>query len=176
MYFLRYHLFLEFWLVDPWFFADWSHHHDVTRLENVRQSNIRRGKKLGFQLSHKHLPFSLTLQPCNLDFLTPVNTDFQKNVSEVCHKKVYHKVIWLTKHFYENHFMHFSGDVRKTALWKFWKIIRKTSFVAFLLKNLSCPIYPPIAIEKTDSTASVSFVCSLDFRNCCESICGAINF
>ena len=52
----------------------------VTRLENVRQSNIR-GKKMGFQLSHKHPPFSLTLQPCSLDFLTPANTDFKKNVS-----------------------------------------------------------------------------------------------
>ena len=50
----------------------------VTRLENVRQSNIR-GKKMGFQLSHKHPPFSLTLQPCSLDFLTPANTDFKKN-------------------------------------------------------------------------------------------------
>ena len=26
-------------------------------------------------------PFSLTLQPCNPDFLTPANTDFKKNVS-----------------------------------------------------------------------------------------------
>ena len=26
----------------------------VTRLENVRQSNIRTGKKLGFQLPHRH--------------------------------------------------------------------------------------------------------------------------
>ena len=52
----------------------------VTRLENVRQSNIR-GKKMGFQLSHKHPPFSLTLQPCSLDFLTPASTDFKKNVS-----------------------------------------------------------------------------------------------
>ena len=51
---MRHHLFLEFWLVDTWFFADWRHHRAVTRLENVRQSNIRRGKKLGVQLSHKH--------------------------------------------------------------------------------------------------------------------------
>ena len=51
-------LFLEFWLADTWFFADWSQHRDVTRLEIVRQSNVRRGwvscKKLGFQLSHEH--------------------------------------------------------------------------------------------------------------------------
>ena len=51
---MRHHLFLEFWLVGTWYFAHWRHHRDVTRLENVRQSSIRRGKKLGFQLSHKH--------------------------------------------------------------------------------------------------------------------------
>ena len=49
-------------------------------------------------------PFSLTLQPCNPDFLTPANTDFKKNVSfwvfcnswKFARKKVYNKVIWLT--------------------------------------------------------------------------------
>ena len=51
---MRHHLFLEFLLVDTWFFTHWRHHRAVTRIENVRQSNIRRGKKLGFQLSHKH--------------------------------------------------------------------------------------------------------------------------
>ena len=52
---MRHHrLFLESWLVDTWFFAHWRHHGAVTRLENVRQSSIRRGKKLGFQLSPKH--------------------------------------------------------------------------------------------------------------------------
>ena len=40
---MRHHLFLEFWLADTWFFADWSQHRDVTRLEIVRQSNVRRG-------------------------------------------------------------------------------------------------------------------------------------
>ena len=45
------YLFFEFWLVHTWFFADWRHQRAVTWLENVRQSNIRRGKKLGFQLS-----------------------------------------------------------------------------------------------------------------------------
>ena len=71
-------------------------------------------------------PFSLTIQPCNPDFLTPANTDLKKNVSflsvlqqlEVCQKKIYNKVIWLTKHFYENHFIHFSEDVRKTTVMK----------------------------------------------------------
>ena len=43
---MRHHVFLEFWLVDTWFFADWRQHSAVTRLENVRQSNIRRVKKL----------------------------------------------------------------------------------------------------------------------------------
>ena len=44
------HLFLEFWLVDTWIFAHWRHQCAVTRLENVRKLNIRRG----FQLSQKH--------------------------------------------------------------------------------------------------------------------------
>ena len=48
------HLFLKFWLVNTWFFAHWRHQLAVTCLENVRQSNIRRGKKLGFQLSRRH--------------------------------------------------------------------------------------------------------------------------
>ena len=47
------HLFLEFWLVSTWFFAHWRHQRAVTHVENVRQLNIRRGKKLGFQLSHR---------------------------------------------------------------------------------------------------------------------------
>ena len=34
-------------------FDVWRHDRAVNRLENVRQSNIRRGKKLGVQLSHK---------------------------------------------------------------------------------------------------------------------------
>ena len=48
-----YHLLLEFWLVDTWFFAQWRQQRAVTCLENVRQLNIRRDKKLGFQLSHR---------------------------------------------------------------------------------------------------------------------------
>ena len=38
------HLFLEFWLVNIWFFAHWSHQLAAARLENVRQLNIRRSK------------------------------------------------------------------------------------------------------------------------------------
>ena len=34
-------------------FVHWRHRSALTRLENVRQLNIRRGKKLGFQLSHR---------------------------------------------------------------------------------------------------------------------------
>ena len=39
--------FLKFWLVSTWFFAHWRHQ------RAVRQLNIRRGKKLVFQLSHR---------------------------------------------------------------------------------------------------------------------------
>ena len=35
---MRHHLFLEFWLVNTWLFADWRHHRAVTRFENVRQA------------------------------------------------------------------------------------------------------------------------------------------
>ena len=46
-------LFLEFWLVNTWFYAYWHHQRAVTCLNNVRQLIIRRGKKQGFQLSHR---------------------------------------------------------------------------------------------------------------------------
>ena len=46
----------------------------------------------------------------------------------------------------------FQEMLEKLLSWKFWKIIRKTSLVAFLLKNSSYPIYPPITIAKTDPT------------------------
>ena len=51
-------LFLEFWLVDTWFFAHWRDQRVVTCLENVRQLNIRQGKKLGFQFSHRQPLYS----------------------------------------------------------------------------------------------------------------------
>ena len=54
--------------------------------------------------------------------------------------------IWLTKHSMKITSYIFQGMLEKQLLLKFWKIIRKTSLVAFFLKNLSCPIYPPIAI------------------------------
>ena len=43
------HLFLEFWLINTWFFAHWRHQLAVTRLENVRQLNITR-VKAGFPI------------------------------------------------------------------------------------------------------------------------------
>ena len=43
------------WLVKTWFFAHWHHQPAVTRLENVRHLNIRRDKKLGFQLPHRQI-------------------------------------------------------------------------------------------------------------------------
>ena len=46
---ILHHLFLDFWLVNTWFFAHWRHQRAVTSLKNLRQLNIRRGKKLGFQ-------------------------------------------------------------------------------------------------------------------------------
>ena len=47
------HLFLEFRLVNTWFFAHWRHQRAVIHLENVCQLNTRRGKKLGFHLPHR---------------------------------------------------------------------------------------------------------------------------
>ena len=48
---------------------------------------------------------------------------------------------------------HLHTMLEKLLLRKFWKIIKKASLVAFLLKNLSCPIHAPVTIPKTDSTA-----------------------
>ena len=46
-------LIAEYWLVDTWFFAHPRDQRAVTRLENVHQFNKKRGKKLGFELSHR---------------------------------------------------------------------------------------------------------------------------
>ena len=113
-------------------------------------------------------PFSLMLQPCNPDFLTPANTDFKKNVSfwvfcnswKFARKRSITKSFdWLKTSMKITSYI-FQRMLEKLLLWKFWKIIRNTFLVAFLLKKLSCPIYPLITIAKTDSTVSVSFVCS----------------
>ena len=44
------HLFLEFWLVNTWFFVPSRDLCAVTCLKNVHQLNIRLGKKLSLQL------------------------------------------------------------------------------------------------------------------------------
>ena len=48
-------LFFEFWLVNTWFYVHPRDQRVVTRLENIRQLNIRRGKNLDFQLSHRQI-------------------------------------------------------------------------------------------------------------------------
>ena len=61
--------FLEFWLVFTWFFP---HPHDqraVTRLENVRQLNIRRGKKPAFQLSQRQPLWNIYIPVLVISFL-----------------------------------------------------------------------------------------------------------
>ena len=60
----------------------------------------------------------------------------------------------------KNHFIHNWEDLRKLAVMEVMKNYQKTSLVAFHLKNSSCPIHPPITVPKTESTASVPFVCS----------------
>ena len=67
---------------------------------------------------------------------------------EVYQKKVYNKVIGLTKHFYENHFIHFSGDVRKTTVRKvlenyYKNIFSSVPFKKFELSNLQRKLAPP---------------------------------
>ena len=52
---IRGHLFLKFWMVGTWFLAHPRDHRAVTHLENVHQLNIRRAKKLSFQLPHRQL-------------------------------------------------------------------------------------------------------------------------
>ena len=46
------HPFLEFWLINAWFFAHWRHQRAITRLNIMRQLNISWGEKLGFQLPY----------------------------------------------------------------------------------------------------------------------------
>ena len=114
-------------------------------------------------------PFSLTLQPCNPDFLTPAKTDFKKKVSFwlFSSRWKFARKRSLIKSFDElNTSMKitsyiFHGMLKKLLLlWKFWKIIRKTILVAFLLKLWAVQFTPPITTAETDSTAFVSFVCS----------------
>ena len=59
-------------------------------------------------------------------------------------EKVCNKVIWLTKHFYENHFIQFSEDVRKTTVMKVLENYQKNIFSSVLFKKFelsNLPIY-----------------------------------
>ena len=73
---------------------------------------------------------------CSPEFLTSGNTDSKKNVS------------------FE--YSEIAGSLPE-------KILKKAYLVAFLLKIARCSIHPPITMPKTDSTASVPFVCSKKF-------------
>ena len=59
------HLLLEFSLVSTWFSPNRRHQRAVTRLEIVRQLNIRKDEKLGFQWSQRqplwYLPYQIEL-------------------------------------------------------------------------------------------------------------------
>ena len=100
--------FLEFWLVDTWFFAHPRVQRAVTRLENVHQLNIRRGKKLGFQLSHRqtlHICAQFKNRYIEVVFRSShrkcsVKTGVLKSFSEltgkhVCHSLYFNKVAGL---------------------------------------------------------------------------------
>ena len=81
------HLFLTFWLVHTWFFTHWRHQRAVTHLKNVRQLNIRRDKKLRFQLSRRqpleHLRWlpviKLEPSPLNQQISVPAIFCYKKN-------------------------------------------------------------------------------------------------
>ena len=89
------YLFLEFWLANTWFFADWCHQHALNCLENVHQLNIRRGKKLIFKLSHRqsrmvgfeihkrckcYLVFILPVHNLRMSFLDPASCLYTKTI------------------------------------------------------------------------------------------------
>ena len=74
------HLFLKFWLVHIWLFAHWRHQRPVTRHENVRQLNIRRRKKLGFQLSQRKPPMYIKSQSKVDNFLYLTTKNFRKHI------------------------------------------------------------------------------------------------
>ena len=54
--------------------------------------------------------------------------------------------------------------LEKLLLRKFWKIIRKTSLVAFLLKKFKLSNPPIYNYRKTDSAANTSFLCFENFK------------
>ena len=85
----------------------------------IHSENAQKGKDvlnfLKFKKNLSCLSFfnARTLQS---SILTSANTDFKKNVSfwviwnisKISQKNVYNETIWLTKHLYKNHFIHFS--------------------------------------------------------------------
>ena len=143
----------------------------------LKFSEMKRCSKIS-----KTVSFSLTLQPWSPEFVTLSTTDSRENVSfeyseiagSLAKKGLWwsHLITLLKKYLYT----FLGGCWENCCLWKFRKIIKKTSLVALLLKNSSCPIHPPITIPKTDFTSSVSFVCSGNFQNCWESVCVRITF
>ena len=149
----------------------------------ISKTQKKKKKKKKGHLSET-APFSLTQQPCNPEFLSSANADCKKKISFECSDIVGslpEKGLWWS-HFINYTLLKkitsyiFQGMLEKLLLWKFWKIIKKTSVGAFLLKNSSCPIHSHITTPKTDFTASVSFVCLENFQNCWESACGGITF
>ena len=84
----------------------------------IHSENAQKGKDvlnfLKFKKNLSCLSFfnARTLQS---SILTSANTDFKKNVSfwviwnisKISQKNVYNETIWLTKHLYKNHFIHF---------------------------------------------------------------------
>ena len=89
-------------------------------------------------------------------------------------REFYNEVIWLTERFWKNLFIHFWEDVGKTAVMKVVENYLKNVFSSVPFKKLNCPIHPNITVKKTDSTKSVSFVCSENFQICWESFCDSI--
>ena len=61
------HLFLKFWLVYTWLSAHRRHQSAVTCFKNVLQLNIKRFKKLGFQLSHRQPPIQFCVFALNFN-------------------------------------------------------------------------------------------------------------
>ena len=105
----------------------------------------------------KFCKFQKSLRNCPFFSNTTANTDFSKyRLQEKC-------FLWMFWNSYEfarkrsimksfdqlNSSKNlFQGMLEKLLLRKFWKIIRKMSLVESLLKNLSCPIHPPITKRK----------------------------
>ena len=66
----------------------------------------------------------------------------------------------------------FQGMLKKLLLRKFWKIIRKMSLIAFLLKHSNCPIHPPMTMRKLTPLQIFTLFVSRIFK----LVCGGIIF